>query len=416
MKNRCYLLLFCLFTLPCSAQLNYVLNPSFEDTLGCTDNQQEIYKTRHWTGVKDTLWNYDSLVLHGDNFWIPDLELTCRDSMGVGGCPNNTFFYQHPRTGNAMVEMGVYLNYWKCYDPANPNYYVAQFAQGRLRQHLTAGTRYCINFYTNMEETSGYAVNHIGAYVDDGSIDTITGIPRPLTAYTAQAFTTVVVSDSINWVKIEGSFVANGSEKFITIGVFVDTARITKMEINAGFCIGQYLFDDISVIESNATAYAGRDTTIRHAGDTARLGQAYGGEGMPCYWYVLGNTTAFDSGGTAWVHPNVTTTYVVSMELCGHTTYDTVKVRVWPDTVTSASDLHLGDIQVYPNPVTNEINITGARGATVTIYDVVGRCVYKGVANEHLIIDMSERPSGVYLAHMANPNNGAVKVIPFRKE
>ncbi len=86
-----------------------------------------------------------------------------------------------------------------------------------------------MTFYTTLEQSSAYAINHIGAYLDDGSIDggqDSVGCAAPQTEYVPQVFETSIINDTLNWVKVQGSFVANGTEKFITIAfVALDRSR-----------------------------------------------------------------------------------------------------------------------------------------------------------------------------------------------
>ena len=211
------------------------------------------------------------------------------------------------------------------------------YMQAHLYHTLAAGQSYCVTYYANLANQSGYATNNIDAYLDDGTIDTAgyyCGVP--FLGVNPQITEAVIIYDTLNWVKIQGSFVANGTERFITIGNFHDKAHTSYVPFTTTSDIsnfGYYLIDDVSVIASNAIADAGPDVTVA-PGDTAWIGVdttyggIYAGDGMPCYWYTLGGTTPIDSGGRIGVRPADTTTYVVAMDLCGTVTYDTVTVNV----------------------------------------------------------------------------------------
>ena len=277
------------------------------------------------------------------------------------------------------------------------------YAQGRLIQHLVAGTSYCVTFYVVNEEGSRYAINKIGAYLDDGTIDTTHTPAKVQSQYTAQVFDTTVISDTLNWIKIQGSFIANGTEKFITIGMFFDSSNMRYVDLGTGGILSLYLIDDVSVIASDAVANAGRDTLIQ-PGDTAMLGPAVNGDGMPCYWYRLGVASPIDSGGNTFVHPTATTSYVVAMNLCERITYDTVTVRVWPDTVTAVSIAEVGRaLQLYPNPATTQLTIEEARGLEVSVFDVVGSEVLHGViSSDKEVLDISRFARGIYLLQLSD--------------
>jgi len=291
--------------------------------------------------------------------------------------------------------------------------------QGRLYTPLVAGQSYCVTFYVVRMAAMAYANNNIGAYLDNGSIDTASVCHNYQTEYTPQILDTSIITDTLNWTKIQGSFIANGTERVITIGNFFDTAHTEHIRFASGDTHGMYLVDDVSVIASNATAYAGRDTTIT-LGDTAWLGVDINGAGMPCYWYMLGGTSPIDSGGSIAVSPTDTitpTTYVVSMDLCGTVTYDTVVVTVTG--TTGVSNLKLGqfeNLKIYPNPSANNITIEGAQGCMMSIFNILGQMVFEdNITNNKQTESISCLINGVYTIQLIN-SNGYKKNIQLLKQ
>ena len=254
--------------------------------------------------------------------------------------------------------------------PVGPGLYKRDYLMGRLYTPLTAGQSYCVTFYVVKSNNAGYAINHIGAYLDDGSIDTTSHCGWPQTQCTPQVMDTAIIEDTLGWTKIQGSFIANGTERYITIGNFSDAAHTSTIRktIERG---SYYEVDDISVIASNSTAFAGTDVSIA-AGDSTYIGVDSSGDGMPCYWYVLGGTSAIDSGGRILVKPSNTTSYVVVMDLCGVLTYDTVVVGVVPLT---SPGLSKGEevLRVWPNPAGDRVHIANAKGCEVRVYDMISR-------------------------------------------
>ncbi len=316
-------LVICSLPFAGQAQLNLVYNSGFEQYTNCPSTLDEVKYATFWNGI-DTSWRpgmADSL----DPQCLPDYVNVC-SSMSCCSEPHNGHFYQYPHSGSGMMQVLMF------YDDTFPLVRNARdYLQGRLRSTLIAGQSYCVTFYTVMDNGAGYAINHIGAYLDDGIMDTTVMCGQPQTTHTPQILDTTIIADTFNWIKIQGSFISNGTEKFITIGNFFDTGHTAHIRRISGEHLSPYLIDDISVIASNAPAYAGPDQTIT-AGCYTNIGVDSSGDGMPCYWYILGGTTPIDSGGTILVHPLTTTTYVVSMDLCGTVTYDTVTVNVTPCT------------------------------------------------------------------------------------
>ena len=312
-----------------NAQVNLVKNPSFEQYNHCPHLPHEAMYANFWTAIIDTGWNPDISI---DSFETPPAGTclptycnACDDSIADPShfctVPYSQSYYQYPRTGIGMMYSRMY------YDYSTPGFSFGwqQYIQGRLYAPLVAGQSYCVTFYVVLMENTAYAINHLGAYLDDGTMDTTTDCGREQTTHTPQIVETTIINDTLNWVKIQGSFIANGTERLITIGNFYDTAHTAHVRVNPGGDVALYLVDDVSVIASNAHAYAGPDKYAA-TGDTVTIGLDSNGAGMPCYWYALGGTAAIDSGGTIRVRASGTQTYVVSMDLCGTVTYDTVTV------------------------------------------------------------------------------------------
>ena len=386
-----------IFLLSCAyvttyAQLNFVLNGSFEQHRKCPFQPDLIEFANFWNAI-DTSWVVESTTTPLPPC-MPEYINSC-SLLGCCGAPVNGKFYQYPRTGDGMALSEVY------YDFSVVGYDFYSYLQGRLNKHLIAGQSYCVTFYVNLANNSSYAVNKIGAYLDDGSIDTTHLCGTPQSQYTPQILDTNLIRDTLNWVKIQGSFIATGTEKFITMGLFFDSSHATIVPTGIGNDDGYYLFDDVSVIASDAVAYAGADTAIR-AGDTAHIGAIMNGDGMPCWWYVLGSTTPIDSSGTIRVHPAVTTTYVVMMDLCGNITYDTVKVVVWPSLIMNY-ELGIINVKVYPNPAADEMTISGAKNCDAVFYDITGRVILQSlINNDKEVINIEGLAKGVYFVEITD--------------
>ena len=411
------------------AQTNLVKNPSFEQYYTCPHDQFEVSFCKYWSAVVDTSYAEDSSFLHGvmgtirtyDAGCMPYYCNTCDDIIadpsGEATVPLNAFFYHYPRTGNGMMFTNNLEEVW-----GNDNRF---YLQGRLYHPLLAGQSYCVTFYVVNTHYTGHATNNMGVYFDNGMIDTTTECGKVHTEYSPQILDTAVISDTLNWTKIQGSFIATGTETFLTIGNFFDSIHTRKLYLGHGAPLhSYYLVDDVSVIATGTTAYAGRDTTI-HAGDSTYIGIDRNGEGMPCLWYTLVEPTPIDSGGRIRVHPACTTTYIVAMDLCGTITYDTVVVTVADVGMNKLNEQFL---HIYPNPAKDNFTIEGAWGCEVRIYNVVGQLVAvspcchgeptcRGSAGLTMttglnmtsnkeMIDISGLSKGVYIVEVLEPETG----------
>ena len=383
------LICVCLASIAGQAQINLVYNGSFEDTIQCPLGWDHIKATKFWTGTDSNITVYDSFRSHG----MPDLVHTCANStVSVAKVPNNRVFFRNPHTGNSMVTVMMFndnrdTSWW---------FYQRDYLQGRLQSSLTAGKQYCVTFYTTITQASTYAIDHIGAYFDDGTIDTIAparcGYIHSM--FHPQVFDTAISNDTLHWTKIQGIFTATGVERFMTIGNFFENDQVDTLQVYYpsiyGTSVGLrlfswYLIDDVSVIATDAVADAGPDGLTSPTDDSVWIGNHDGY--VPCRWYNSTGTLIDSNIGGFKVKPVATTSYIMELDVCGHVTRDTVTVRVAPVSVGSPDSYResiVGSLRVYPNPAVDELTIEvdpafakamSGEGCEVVVRDMLGRVV-----------------------------------------
>jgi hypothetical protein len=228
--------------------------------------------------------------------------------------------------------------------------------------------------------------------------------------------TSGVITDTANWVKIAGSFVANGTEQFITIGNFKYNAHTTYVKmpdnpLQAAAKGTYYLVDDVSVIESDLPANAGPDKHVGK-GDSVYIGRPRE-VGLECTWSVLGSTAIIGAGAGIWVKPAATTSYVVTQTLCGAMKKDTVRVEVWAAGVHSVN----GEAQQYalsPNPGAGIVQLSqtapDALPVSLSVYESSGRKVYHGsllFSNGKASLDMGGLAPGFYILQLRDSHGNA---------
>ncbi len=370
--RRCSYLLYLLIlviSIKTEAQVNYVLNPSFEKYTRCPYEFDQIKFATGWQPI-DTL-NYPPLDSFGNNNCTPEYCNECASANIYTGVPVNGYFNHYARTGKGMASVMMYN------DLSFSGAYATQrnYLQGRLAGPLTTGRSYCVTFYVCIELNAGYAINHIGAYLDDGMIDTTQNCGYPQTTHLPQVYAHNVISDSIHWTKIEGSFVANGTEKYITIGNFFDTAHTTA--IHLAFSMDPYAFylvDDVSVVESDIPAYAG-GWMYKTKKDSLFIGR---NEIVPdCMWYRNGVLIDTVHAGF-WVMDTVNTMYVVKQSICGNVKYDTAWVNIANAGVNSVGNESV--YRIYPNPASKEIMIQAPNNTStvgMVVHDMSGRVMMR---------------------------------------
>ncbi len=144
--------------------MNYVMNSSLEEHSQCPSNYDQIHYASFWSGI-------DSF---GNISCTPEYCHTC-GSMGIVTVPWCTGGYQYPRTGSALAtNMALFDEF--VFDT-----YRRSYLQGRLSETLISGMAYCVSFYVSLSNLSRYAIKEYSAYLDDGSIDTVSNCGLPQT-------------------------------------------------------------------------------------------------------------------------------------------------------------------------------------------------------------------------------------------
>ncbi|MBK9638300.1 MAG: T9SS type A sorting domain-containing protein [Bacteroidetes bacterium] len=212
-----------LFNMPLlKAQLNLVPNPSFEDTVSCPlglDNMQEVLG---WTSFGNSADYFNG----------------CSISMNV---PNTPFGFQSSHSGNAFC--GV-INYWKGNSFLTNNY--REFIGVQLVNSLQVGTKYYFSFYAVSAQSNsiGYFSNNIGLRFFTNSYSKTN--PAPLDNF-AHIKLDTLLTDTVNWLKISGSFIADSSYQYVSIGNFYDYLNTdTLVYLTFPQCAYSYI-DDVCV-------------------------------------------------------------------------------------------------------------------------------------------------------------------------
>ena len=376
-------------------RINYISNPSFEILSSCPDNFGQI----------DSVFSWRTLKNGGGS--TPDLYAECCLQPFLCGVPSSIMSnsFQYPNSGKNYVGILVAGSIY-------PNI-LREYIQSKLHKKLKAGNLYCVKFYCSLPSSLYSYIKTLGAYLDSGNISC--PIPYGLPVVSPQVFnSTLLLNDTLNWMKIEGSFIANGTEEYITIGNFFpdSTSDIVTIGTPSNWA-SYYYIDDVSVINTNLPAYAGNDTLI-HPGDSVFIGrQPEIGLDENCIWYV--NGLPIDTIAGMWVQPDSTTTYILEQTICGNVSWDTVMVIVYGTGIESYIKDGKG-IMLYPNPATNTLNIENCtKFSQLIVSDVLGNIVIRQqVYNKGVGVDVSGLGKGLYFVRMVSEKG--IVVRKFLKE
>jgi len=363
-KQRILLFWFLLFNLSSNSQViaNFVNNGGFEEFINCS-LPALISVAKYWNGI-------DSLS-SGSAYYN-----TCT---GIQNVPYSSFTFQYPRTGQAFVSSNFYCQASFCNQEYNRFYF-----KNRLKSFLQSGKTYCVKFYVNISNNSTLGIDKFEAYFGNSvSIDTITKGNAQITYFAPQIQNPInnIISDTLNWIPITGTFVANGSEKYMIIGNFKSDALTNTLLINPTFTpamVCDAAIDDVSCIDIDLPAYAGPDVFCI-PGNSVYIGrQRDVGIDEACMWYKLPNiTTAIDTAAGIWVSPTATSTYVVRQEICAGIKYDTVVVTMSGlgfDDMYSELDSYF---TLSPNPSKDKIELNYKLNdhAKITIQNNLGQII-----------------------------------------
>lgn len=211
---------------------NLVPNPSFEDYDTCPTEVSIIG---------------DMQIEHCLGWYAPtggtsDFYHTC----GVSNVniPDAIFGYQYAFDGDGMLAIALTL------DADELPYF--EYVQAKLISPLVPEHVYRFSFHVNLANYSDYAMEKIGAWFTSNAVASVDWTPLFSNPPNIENHTGAV-TDTVGWRKIEGSFVANGGEEYITIGYYTDPLNpdTSKNTLSADpLAIFAYYYIDGLVLES----------------------------------------------------------------------------------------------------------------------------------------------------------------------
>ena len=227
-------IIFCVFfAFNCKGQ-NLVLNPSFEDTIPCGSYQGPPQ-------LPCSSWFWAS---SGSSDFFSE-QPNCMYTLSA---PSNFAGFQYARTGIAYSGLGTYVAPFT----AIPEY--REYIEGVLADTLKAGHIYCVSFYVSAADRCKFITDAIGAYF---SVDSIY---EPLNNSALSNFLPQInnpsgniISDTLGWTLVSGTYTAQGGEKYITIGNFYGDNNMNIDSLNNNAPLGNsgayFFIDDVSVID-----------------------------------------------------------------------------------------------------------------------------------------------------------------------
>lgn len=213
---------------------NLVENGSFEDYILCPDNSNQVNRAIGWEG------------------WCasPDYLNSCTSDTWIS-VPQNIYGTQSAASGNAYC--GFYT-YWEPVPPDNIN--VREHIGQNLITPLVIGKSYFVSIKVSLAPVQSYcACGKIGIKFTNSSYASYWGqATSPLVNNTAQIYADVPIIDTMNWVTVSGSFIADSAYQYIVIGNFFDDNQTNIIDMGTGCADSYYYIDDVVLLEDTTTS------------------------------------------------------------------------------------------------------------------------------------------------------------------
>lgn len=219
---------------------NLVKNGGFEDLSKPVKTWNQLGHASGWSNPNKGTADLFSKDASHKTVGIPDNEL------GTG----TTAFEGERYAGFVAYKEDLRKNFKRLKsgkeDPFRPAYQrYSEYVQTALSGPLTAGQKYDVTFRVKLSNGSDRAVAGIGAYL---SPIELSYNHRHFLDEKPQVSSTKIVDDKQNWTEVTGTFTAEGNEKFVVIGAFVNGGFDSKKVIEgADSQRAYYYIDGISV-------------------------------------------------------------------------------------------------------------------------------------------------------------------------
>ena len=173
------------------------------------------------------------------NNGTPDLFNVCANISSNCSVPINGFGYQHAQDGNGYAGIVTYS-----YSGSSNNY--REYLEIELTSTLKNKTLYHISFFKNQSNNSPVAANNLSyGFSKDVIYQSVQSIISPTYVYEDKT----LLNDTLNWIKVEGYYLATGGENYLLIGNFLNDSQTDTISTGMPQTDAYYLIDNISVTE-----------------------------------------------------------------------------------------------------------------------------------------------------------------------
>jgi len=222
----------------CNAQ-SLVQNGDFEQYSGCPNGLGQIDSALYWI---------NTCTFNPQLYGSPDYYNQC--DLNYVSVPTNIFGFQYAHSGSGYC--GIYLM-----TTVINNY--REYIETHLQSPLIANNCYFFEMYVNLGDQCNFVTTELGVYFSDTLVANINNyLPLPFTPQINNATTNVF--DTINWIVVNGTYTATGTENYLIIGNFKDDANTSYSFNGNGNISGAYVYiDDVCLRPCNGSCTTGME-------------------------------------------------------------------------------------------------------------------------------------------------------------
>jgi hypothetical protein len=230
---------------------NFVNNGSFETYTSLPQAQGEISKAVFWNQLINHQGTTDYYYMDNNAHW--DARIISKKGGFWNKKGQNKAGAQMP-FNDGKGYAGIMSNGF------DNNCWSTEYFQTQLKRPLIKGVKYKATMYVSHAEESAWATSNLGMLITKEQLQGTGNNWCIFQNVSPQVITSSIITEEDEWVKVEGSFIAEGGEEWLTIGVFNangnNRSRVRDGQIGASHILlvpeGCYYFvDEVSVIEED---------------------------------------------------------------------------------------------------------------------------------------------------------------------
>jgi hypothetical protein len=373
------------------AQVNLLMDGGFDDTTANWSSFGGEGTLKYWHSLDSSIYTSEYIYFTTQ----PNVITSSRH------LPNTSYFktFPHSKWGTLQVLL-MNDGQW----PAGSNRGVAR---AKLRAPLVENMQYCITTYVRVSIVPAQIyTDGLRFYFDNGQLDTMVTKHFDINGiypFVQPQFNAPILTDTSQWLKVQGSFTADSNQTYLTIGNFKTDANTVKqlppwISSLANSCAcSDVLLDDISVIPLDLHNWLA-DSYTTFGADSVWVGlDQY--DYQDGKWYDINMN--YLSTGPGFYLKNMEgggQQFIQEVEVCGVLKYDTCMVYAYPTSTAQIAPQRV-QLRIYPNPATEQIFVESTQAAQqrIALYNTLGELVQiQALHHKTAKFEVTSMPRGVY--------------------